>query len=62
MAKTKKEKQFELNQLMEMRAPQQDWLTREIYENWLKNKLEIKARHTARLIIQDLFPQDSQPI
>ena len=62
MAKTKKEKQFELNQLMEMRAPQQDWLTREIYENWLKNKLEIKARHTARLIIQDLFPQDSHQL
>ena len=62
MAKTKKEKQFELNQLMEMRAPQQDWLTREIYQNWLENKLEIKARHTARLIIQDLFPQDSHQL
>ena len=58
MAKTKKEKQFELNQLMEMKAPQQGWLTREIYQNWLDNKSEIKKRHTARLIIQDLFPQD----
>ena len=55
MAKTKKEKQFELNQLMEMRAPQQAWLTREIYQNWLNNKLDIKARHTSRLIIQDLL-------
>ena len=62
MAKTKKEKQFELNQLMEMKAPQQSWLTNEIYENWLKNKSEIKARHTARLIIQDLFPQDSHQL
>ena len=57
MAKTKKEKQFELNQLMEMKAPQQGWLTREIYKNWLNNKADIKTRHTARLIIQDLFPQ-----
>ena len=33
MAKTKKEKQFELNQLMEMKAPQQKWLTQEIYKD-----------------------------
>ena len=42
MAKTKKEKQFGLNQLMEMKAPQQNWLTREIYQEWVKNKSEIK--------------------
>ena len=60
MAKTKNEQKFELNQLMEMKTPKQNWLTNEIYKDWLKNKSDIKVRYTARLIIQALFPQDRE--
>ena len=41
---------------MEMKAPQQKWLTKEIYKNYLDNKSELKRKYPSRSVMGQLWP------